>query len=90
MTQAAMIAGVLNLTMNRACDMTGATDVFDKHSTTKIQDWQNKMLRLITNINLVDKVMEKVGGSVIGDLSDACDKSGSVLEGLPFSSFGKK
>lgn len=45
MRQGAMIAGVLNLTIkhvnndvNCACDMTGAMDVFDKHSTTKIQD----------------------------------------------------
>jgi hypothetical protein len=105
MTQAAVVAGVLNKTViqpvndyvNRAIDTTGATQVFDKYLTTKLQELRNKMLKLINDMVKVDTAMEKAG-SVLNNVAVAADaaqilnieKSNSFLESLPFSPFGKK
>jgi hypothetical protein len=104
-TQAAVVAGVLNKTIirplneyaNRAIKTTGATEVFDKYLTTKLQDLREKMLKLINDIAKVDKALEKArsvqkGSAVAKNAASILNpkKSGSFLKSLPGSPFGKK
>jgi hypothetical protein len=108
MSQAAAIAAVLNITIgrveneaNRALDSTGATEVFDEYLTTKMEVLRLKVLKLVKNMNRIDKVQEKMIDTASLDVSDLADsakekvaeakkKQSLSFKKLPWSPFGKK
>lgn len=106
MSQAAVIAAVLNVTIgrvekgaNEAIDTTGATDVFNEFLTTKMEVLRAKLLKLVQNMIKIDKAQEKITGaaSAVDDLADSAKETIEKVKeqkrlslSLPWSPFGKK
>jgi hypothetical protein len=92
MTQAAVLAAVMNLAIKqvnddakRAVDMTGANEAFDKYLTTNTTKIRVKLLKLIQSLAKLDNLMAKAGldKDFPTDMKGVKDTLGSMKDSLP-------